>query len=82
MTKVVPPDKLADEARQFAERLAAGPTRAIGLAKKAFYFGAVHSLEETMDYEADLQGQIAHTADHMEGVKAFLEKREAKFEGR
>jgi 2-(1,2-epoxy-1,2-dihydrophenyl)acetyl-CoA isomerase len=82
VTKVVAPDKLADEARAFAERLAAGPTRAIGLAKKALHFGAVHDLEEAMDYEADLQGQVAHTADHMEGVKAFLSKREAKFEGR
>lgn len=82
VTKVVPADSFMDEARAFAEKLAAGPTRALALAKKALYFGAVQDLEQTMDYEADLQAQIALTADHMEGVKAFLEKREAKFEGR
>lgn len=82
VTRVVPHDSLMDEARAFAEQLASGPTRALGLSKRALYFGADHNLEQTMDYEADLQAQMALTADHMEGVKAFLEKREAKFEGR
>jgi 2-(1,2-epoxy-1,2-dihydrophenyl)acetyl-CoA isomerase len=82
VTKVVPHDSLMDEARAFAERLAAGPTRAFALSKRALYFGADNALEQTMDYEADLQAQMALTADHMEGVKAFLEKREPKFEGK
>jgi 2-(1,2-epoxy-1,2-dihydrophenyl)acetyl-CoA isomerase len=82
VTKVVPHDQLMDEARTFCEALASGPTRALGLSKRALYFGAGNDLEHTMDYEADLQAQTALTADHMEGVKAFLDKREAKFEGR
>jgi 2-(1,2-epoxy-1,2-dihydrophenyl)acetyl-CoA isomerase len=82
VTKVVPHDTLMDEARAFAEKLANGPTRALGLSKRAMAFGADHGLEQTMDFEADLQAQMALTADHMEGVKAFLDKREAKFEGR
>ena len=82
VTKVVPHDSLMDEAKAFAQKLAAGPTRAYGLSKKALYFGSENSLEATMDYEADLQAQMALTADHMEGTKAFLEKREATFEGR
>jgi len=82
VTKVVPHDSLMDEARAFAEQLASGPTRALGLSKRAMYFGADNNLELTMDFEADLQAQMALTADHMEGVKAFLDKREPKFEGR
>ena len=82
VTKVVPHDALMDEAKAFAQMLASGPTRAYGLSKKALYFGSEHALEQTMDYEADLQAQMALTADHMEGVKAFLEKRDATFEGR
>ena len=82
VTKVVPHDSLLDEVTAFAQKLASGPTRALGLSKRALYFGGDNDLEQTMDFEADLQAQMALTADHMEGVKAFLDKREAKFEGR
>ena len=82
VTKVVPHDTLMDEARAFARSLADGPTRAYGLSKKALYFGSENDLEATMDFEADLQAQMALTADHMEGTRAFLEKRQPKFEGR
>ncbi|MGH2794422.1 MAG: enoyl-CoA hydratase-related protein [Actinomycetota bacterium] len=82
VTKVVPADDLEKETRAFAERLAAGPTRSYALTKKALRFGAVQDLESSLEYEADLQNQIALTADHLEGVKAFMEKREPKFEGR
>ncbi|MGH2725868.1 MAG: enoyl-CoA hydratase-related protein [Actinomycetota bacterium] len=82
VTRVVPADDLTAETRAFAERLASGPTRAYALGKKAIRFGAVGSLENALDYEADLQNQVALTADHLEGVKAFMEKREPKFEGR
>ncbi|HJR18617.1 MAG TPA: enoyl-CoA hydratase-related protein [Actinomycetota bacterium] len=82
VTKVVPADDLEKETKAFAERLAAGPTRSYALTKKALRFGAVQDLESSLEYEADLQNQIALTADHLEGVKAFMEKREPKFEGR
>lgn len=82
VTKVVPAADLASETRAFADRLASGPTRAYALAKKALRFGAVQDLESALDYEADLQNQVALSADHLEGVKAFMEKRAPKFEGR
>jgi 2-(1,2-epoxy-1,2-dihydrophenyl)acetyl-CoA isomerase len=82
VTRVVPAEALAEETRAFAERLAAGPTRAIGLTKRALAFGAVHDLSQAMDFEADLQAEAARTADFREGVAAFLAKREPRFEGR
>ena len=82
VTKVVPADDLEKETRAFADRLASGPTRSYALTKKALRFGAVQDLESALEYEADLQNQIALTADHLEGVKAFMEKREPRFEGR
>ncbi|MFA5890457.1 MAG: enoyl-CoA hydratase-related protein [Actinomycetota bacterium] len=82
VTKVVPSARLAEEARAFAERLARGPTRAHGLTKKALHFGSRHGLDATLDFEADLQRAVAHTADSTEGVMAFLQKRAANFEGR
>jgi 2-(1,2-epoxy-1,2-dihydrophenyl)acetyl-CoA isomerase len=82
VTKVVPSDALADETRAFAEQLAAGPTRAFAATRRAIAFGAVHDIEQTLDNEADLQAEMALTADHKEGVMAFLEKRTPGFEGR
>jgi 2-(1,2-epoxy-1,2-dihydrophenyl)acetyl-CoA isomerase len=80
---VVPSDELLERVRKdWAEPFATGPTRAYALMKQAMRFGATHTLEEVLDYEADLQSQISLTADHREGVMAFLEKRAAKFEGK
>ena len=82
VTEVVPAAEFENRAKEFAETLARGPTRAYALTKKALHLGAEAELEDVLALEADLQQQIAQTADHMEGVKAFLEKREASFEGR
>lgn len=82
VTQVCAPDELEKTVRLFAEPFATGPTRAYALTKQAMHFGATNDLASTLDYEADLQSQIAHTADHMEGVTAFLEKRDAHFQGR
>jgi 2-(1,2-epoxy-1,2-dihydrophenyl)acetyl-CoA isomerase len=82
VTKVVPGDKLQEEARAFCERLAKGPTRAYALTKRALAFGSTNDLESTLEYEADLQDQLARTADVVEGVTAFLQKRQANFQGR
>ena len=77
----VPDDRLLPEATALAERLAAGPTRAYALIKQAIAASADHSLETQMALEADLQQQAAETADFQEGVKAFYEKRPARFLG-
>ena len=72
---------LAAQAAELAARLAAGPTRAIGLTKRAFNHALLPQLEDVLDYEAHLQEAAGRTADHREGVKAFLEKREPEFRG-
>jgi len=82
VTRVVPQDDLTKEAAGWAEQLAAGPTRAYGLTKKAMRFGATHDLASTLDYEADLQDQAAMTADSLEGIGSFLDKRPPEFKGR
>lgn len=82
VTEVVPSGEFEARWRDFARTLATGPTRALGLAKKALQLGAQADLHQSLEYEADLQAQIALTSDHMEGVKAFLDKREPRYEGR
>ena len=41
-----------------------------------------HAYEQQLDMEARLQAEAGRTLDHAEGVKAFLEKRDARFAGR
>jgi 2-(1,2-epoxy-1,2-dihydrophenyl)acetyl-CoA isomerase len=78
---VHPDDRLMDEANQLVERLAAGPTRSYASSKQALNRMLYPNLDAQLDLEADLQHELARTKDFMEGVTAFVEKREPSFEG-
>ncbi len=79
---VVPGDELAATSRSLAERLAAGPTAAIGLTKRLVNAAEQDALPESLATEAALQEVAGRGADHAEGVAAFAEKREPRFGGR
>jgi 2-(1,2-epoxy-1,2-dihydrophenyl)acetyl-CoA isomerase len=79
---VVPDATLLEVARGIADRLAAMPTRAIGLTKRAFNAGFSNDLESHLVLEEDLQREAGRTHDYAEGVRAFIEKRTPAFEGR
>lgn len=70
------------EAATLAARLAAGPTRGLGLTKRAIQAAAGNSLDAQLDLERDLQREAGRTADYAEGVIAFLEKRQPEFSGK
>ncbi len=78
---VVPPDLLPQTARDVAERLAAGPTRAIGLLKRCVYQGYGRPLDEGLAIEAAAVAELIRTADAREGMDAFLAKRAPRFTG-
>jgi 2-(1,2-epoxy-1,2-dihydrophenyl)acetyl-CoA isomerase len=81
VSRVYPDEELSNAVAEMAARLAAGPTRSFGLTKRAFNRALLPRLENTLDYEAHLQ-EIAHrTADHQEGLAAFLGKRQPEFRG-
>jgi 2-(1,2-epoxy-1,2-dihydrophenyl)acetyl-CoA isomerase len=82
VSEVVEDGKLAERAAERADRLAAMPTRGIGLTKRLFDHAENATLEEQLELEAQLQTDATQTADFLEGVDAFLEKREPRFEGR
>ncbi len=82
INRVVPHAELAKQTRELAERLARGPTRAIGLCKRTLNLGINADLASVLDAEAEGQAVARQTEDHWEGVQAFLEKRSARFIGK
>ena len=79
---VVPGERLADVTRELAQRLAAGPTIAIGLTKRLVNAAEDDDLTASLETEAALQDLAGRTEDHDEGVAAFTEKRDPSFRGR
>jgi 2-(1,2-epoxy-1,2-dihydrophenyl)acetyl-CoA isomerase len=79
--KCVDDDALMAEATTIARRLASGP-KGLSLIKQAILASAGNDLDGQLDTEKSLQSQAGGTQDFVEGVSAFLEKREAKFQGR
>ena len=65
--------------RQIAGTLAAGPQEAFALGKKAFNQAVIPNLEELLKHEGILQEEAGRSAEHREGVAAFLGKRAPKF---
>lgn len=80
--RVVPADDLPAAAHAWAQELAALPTTAIGLSKRAFNAALLPRLEEQLELEAELMQVAGQTHDHREGVTAFLEKRQPVYQGR
>ena len=74
-------DPVMDEARAIAKRLAALPTRALGLTKRGFNHSLGLDLEEAMAFEEELQREAGLSGDYREGVKAFMEKRQPSYTG-
>ncbi len=82
VTEVTASGNLESRVFELADKLASGPTTAIGLAKKLIDTASNRTLVEHQ-YEELLAGKIcAKTADHQEGLAAANERRIPKFTGR
>lgn len=82
VNSVVPAEQLPEITAAWAAKLAAGPTLAFGLTKRAMLRGFNSSLNEALEYEAFLQELAGRSEDNKEGVQAFLEKRPPQYKGR
>jgi 2-(1,2-epoxy-1,2-dihydrophenyl)acetyl-CoA isomerase len=78
---VVPASELMTAAGELAHRLANGPTKALGYAKRLINAAEDATLAAALHEEADLQELAGRTGDHAEGIAAFTEKREPRFSG-
>lgn len=80
--RAVPASELPATARALAVELATQPTRALGLIKRALNATWTNDLDRQLDLEEQLQREAGRTEDYIEGVRAFQEKRKARFVGR
>jgi enoyl-CoA hydratase/carnithine racemase len=80
-SRVVPLEKLMDEARTLARRIAAQPPHSLRLCKKLLREAPQMTLPAHLEMVAGMQALVQHTADQHEAVKAFFEKRRPEFRG-
>ena len=80
--KCVPDMVLMGEAGKLCVHFASAPTFGLGLIKRALDASEMNDLTTQLDLERDLQREAGATSDYAEGVRAFIEKRPAKFTGR
>lgn len=82
VSSVVPDAELADRAQELAAKLAAGPTAAFAWIKASVRTGQDSDLPTTLAFENEAQIACFASADHREGMQAFVDKRAAVFLGR
>jgi enoyl-CoA hydratase/carnithine racemase len=79
--RVVPDDKLQEEAFALAKSMAEGPTLALRYMKDNLDEALLFDFATARDHEAERLVRLTTTADHREAVQAFIEKRKAVFKG-
>lgn len=82
VNRVVPGEQLLAATREWAERLASGPTFALGMSKRLLNRSLDVDLETALDDEAMAQSLVTQSEDTKEGMLAFMEKRTPAFKGR
>jgi 2-(1,2-epoxy-1,2-dihydrophenyl)acetyl-CoA isomerase len=81
INRVLPDADFDRDAEALVRRLAAGPTRSYAGTKRQLNHWLYTRMEDQLELEADVQQEMAGSKDFAEGVLAFVQKRQAAFEG-
>jgi 2-(1,2-epoxy-1,2-dihydrophenyl)acetyl-CoA isomerase len=82
INRVTADEELMDDAYALVDRLAAGPTRSYAGTKRQLNAWQFSRMQGQLELEASIQQELAGSRDFMEGVTAFAEKRDPRFDGR
>jgi 2-(1,2-epoxy-1,2-dihydrophenyl)acetyl-CoA isomerase len=82
INRVFADDEFESETEQLIDRLAAGPTRSYAGTKRQLNHWLYTRMDQQLELEADIQQEMAGSGDFVEGVLAFVQKRQAAFGGR
>ena len=82
VNRVVPDERLEEEALGLARKLAGGPRVALRYMKRNMNAAETQPLSECLDLEAMHHTRTGFTEDHKEAARAFVDKREPVFRGR
>lgn len=82
VSKIAPDERLLEEARSMAERIAANPPQALRLAKRLLRESHHARLDDLLELSAAFQALVQESEDHAEAVAAALEKRAPAFKGK
>jgi enoyl-CoA hydratase/carnithine racemase len=82
VSKVVPQESLMDEAIPLARRMADNAPLAVRMTKHGLRRSLGLDLRPFLEWQSVCQGLLMRSEDHREGARAFVEKREPRFQGR
>jgi 2-(1,2-epoxy-1,2-dihydrophenyl)acetyl-CoA isomerase len=81
INRVVPDEAFDAEVQELVSRLAAGPTRSYAGTKRQLNRWLYSGMADQLEFEAGIQREMSQSEDFIEGVSAFVAKRQARFTG-
>ena len=79
VNRVYPPEELKEKTLEWAHKLARGPVKSMGIAKKTFYESYLMNSDQALDMESRRQARLMTQSDFVNAVVAFHQKKEPIF---
>jgi len=79
VNRVYPPQELMEQSRRWAQRLAQGPVKTMGIAKRTLYEAQLMDYEQALELESRRQGRLMTREDFFNAVMAFYQKKKPTF---